>query len=160
MMGMSTLTHFILRLRILFQIRCRYLSLDHCQSRRKLPQCKPFNKFLKLSRLKKMVLLVVSHEAKPDDENVPLKFQTQLEKFQDIMPDEIPKQLPLMQGVQHPIDLIPKSSLLNFPHYSTSPFANEELNSQIKLLLDSGFIRESVSPCAMPALLMPKRDNT
>lgn len=83
-----------------------------------------------------------------------------LEEFQEIMPDEMSKQLPPLREVQHAIDLIPGSSLLNLPHYCMSPTENEELNRQVQQLLDNGFIRESLSPCVVLVLLTPKKDNT
>lgn len=104
-----------------------------------------------------MVLLVVSHEAKQDDGSIPVQLTTMLEEFQDIMLDEMPKQLRPMWDVQHAFDLIPESSLPNLPHYHMSPTKNEELNRQIQQLLDRGFIRESVSPCTVPILLTPKK---
>jgi hypothetical protein len=98
-----------------------------------------------------MVLLVVRREVKQEDGNVPVEFSAMLEEFRDIMSDEILNQLPPIREVQHAIDLIPGSTLPNLPHCRMSPIENEELSRQIQQSLDKGFIRESLSPCAVPA---------
>jgi hypothetical protein len=107
-----------------------------------------------------MVLLVVNREVKQKDGIIPIEFSTLLEEFQDIMPHEVPNQLPPKTEVQHVIDLIPGSTLPNLPHYRMSPTENEELSRQIQQLLDKRFIRESLSPCAVPVLLTPKKDGS
>lgn len=48
-------------------------------------------------------------------------MSTLLQEFVHLSPDELPNELPPMKNAQHYIDFVPRSSLLNLPHYKIRP---------------------------------------
>ena len=83
-----------------------------------------------------------------------------LREFAKCFPTELLEMLPPDRTIQKFIDFIPGVSLPNLPHYRLNPTQSAELQQQVEDLLRRGFIRESHSPYAVPALLAPKKDST
>ncbi|KAK1617399.1 hypothetical protein QYE76_022916 [Lolium multiflorum] len=92
--------------------------------------------------------------------NIPSSLLSLLKEFQDVFPDELPHGLPPLRGIEHRIDLIPGAPLPNRAAYRTNPEDTKEIQRQIQDLLAKGYVRESLSPCAVPVILVPKPDET
>jgi len=92
--------------------------------------------------------------------SVPPAITNLLQEYEDIFPAEIPPGLPPMRGIEHQIDLIPGATLPNRAAYRTNPEETKEIQRQVQDLLDRGYVRESLSPCAVPVLLVPKKDGS
>lgn len=87
----------------------------------------------------------------------PAEIQEMLEEFKDIVVDDLPDKLPSKRSISHHIDFIPGGSLPNKVAYRMSPKDNEEICKQVQELLDKGLIRESLSPCVVPIVLVPRK---
>jgi hypothetical protein len=91
---------------------------------------------------------------------LPCTITNLLQKFKDVFPAEIPLGLPPLRGIQHQIDLITGASLPNRAAYRTNPEEMKEIQWQVQELLDNGYVRESLGPCVVPVILVPKKNGT
>ena len=92
--------------------------------------------------------------------NLPPSLLSLLKDFEDVFPQDVPPGLPPLRGIEQRIDLIPGAPLPNHALYRTNRDETKEIERQIQELLAIGHIRESLSPCAVPVILVPKHDNT
>ena len=72
------------------------------------------------------------------------------------MPDDFPP----LRGIEHQIDFIPGAQISNRLAYRSNSENTKELQRQVDELLSKRLIRESISLCDVPVLLVPKKDGT
>jgi hypothetical protein len=77
-----------------------------------------------------------------------------------VFPKELPPGLALVRCIEHRINLIPATQLPHRVPYRTNPDETKEIQSQVQVLLDKGYIHEVLSTCYVPDLLVPKKDGT
>ncbi|XP_020209374.1 uncharacterized protein LOC109794332, partial [Cajanus cajan] len=76
------------------------------------------------------------------NETLPKVVKILLKEFDDLFPPEGPMGLPPLRGIEHQIDIVLGASLPNRLAYRTKPR-----------------VQKSLSPCAVPVLLVPKKDD-
>ena len=83
-----------------------------------------------------------------------------LDRFQDVMPNALPKELPPKREVDHRIEVVPGCTPPVKSPYRLSIAENAELKRQLNELLEAGFIRPSRSPYGAPVLFVKKKDGS
>uniref|UniRef100_A0A2N9G6P5 Reverse transcriptase domain-containing protein n=1 Tax=Fagus sylvatica TaxID=28930 RepID=A0A2N9G6P5_FAGSY len=94
------------------------------------------------------------------NQSLPSLAVSLLQEFEDVFPEEMPNELPPIRGIEHQIDFVPGATIPNRPTYRSNPEETKELQRQVEDLMSKGYVRESMSPCAVPVLLVPKKDGT
>jgi hypothetical protein len=78
-----------------------------------------------------------------------------LDRYQDVFPDELPKQLPPERAFNHSIDT-GDTAPVNLSAYSLSQEKLTELRRQVTELADKGLIQVSSSPWGFPVIFVKK----
>ncbi|PKI43756.1 hypothetical protein CRG98_035862, partial [Punica granatum] len=78
----------------------------------------------------------------------------------DVMPTELPKKLPPKREVDHRIELVLNAKPPAMAPYRMAPPELAELRSQLKELLDAGYVRPSKASFGAPVLFQKKHDGS
>ncbi|XP_028553742.1 uncharacterized protein LOC114580414 [Dendrobium catenatum] len=107
-----------------------------------------------------MALLVKEQTSSPEAHSLPEAVKSLLQQFADVAPPELPVGLPPLRAIQHQIELVPGANLPNLPHYKLSSNEHNVLQQIVDEMLDKQLIQPSLNSCAVPALLVPKKDGS
>ena len=91
-------------------------------------------------------------------ELVPKCVEDVLKRYQEVMPEDLPNELPPRREVDHKIEVKPRTEPPSKAPYRLSQKELEELKSQLDELLPKGYIRQSKSPYGAPVLFVDKKD--
>uniref|UniRef100_A0A2N9H063 RNA-directed DNA polymerase n=1 Tax=Fagus sylvatica TaxID=28930 RepID=A0A2N9H063_FAGSY len=94
------------------------------------------------------------------NQSLPSLAVSLLQEFEHVFPKEMPNELPPIKGIEHQFDFVPGAAIPNRPAYRSNLEETKELQRQVEDLMSKGYERESMSPCAVPVLLVPKKDGT
>nr|GEZ92490.1 uncharacterized protein [Tanacetum cinerariifolium] len=96
----------------------------------------------------------------PNKVEVPKVIERVLDEFKDVMPKELPKNLPPMREVDHTIELESGSKPPAKSLYRMPPPELEELRKQLKEIMDAGYIQPSKPPYGAPVLFQRMKDGS
>ncbi len=83
-----------------------------------------------------------------------------LEEFSDVMPEDLPEDLPPRRRVDHAIEMMSGVAPPAKAPYRMSHEELKELKVQLEKLLAKGYIKPSKSPYGVPVLFIHKKDGT
>jgi hypothetical protein len=89
---------------------------------------------------------------------IPEEIQSILTEFAEVF--QAPQGLPPHREFDHTVNLFPDTQPINCRSYRYSPFQKDEIEKQVKEMLQQGTVISSVSPFASPVLLVKKKDGS
>jgi hypothetical protein len=103
-------------------------------------------------------LAIVTTEEQLTQDTVPPEIQAVLHTFQDVF--VTPSGLPPERQYDHAISLTPNVVPINTRPYRYSPAHKDEIEKQVKEMMEAGIIVRSMSPFASPVRLVQKKDGS
>lgn len=97
-------------------------------------------------------------EHAPAETSVPPSVCVVLDDFADVFAE--PRGLPPHRQYDHAVTLVDNARPANSRPYRYSPLQKDEIERQVCAMLRSGIIAHSMSPFAVPMLLVKKKDDT
>lgn len=91
-------------------------------------------------------------------EHIPVDVQAVLDDFQPVF--EEPTGLPPHRAWDHAIPILPGAKPVNIRPYRYTPEQKDEIEKQVREMLQAGLIVHSASPYSSPLLLVKKKDMT
>ncbi|RDX84664.1 hypothetical protein CR513_34254, partial [Mucuna pruriens] len=91
---------------------------------------------------------------------LPIGFKEMLGNFKDLFPKDMPKDLPPIKGIENHINFTLGATLPNMVAYRANLEESKEIQQQVGKLVEKGWVRESKCPCVVPAILVPKKDES
>ena len=133
--------------------RTKFAKMGQTQRQRKAEAMKtgPKKEFKTAAEVREQVIQQASTQVQG-----PLREIVQ--EFSDVFPEKLPKGRPPYRDVEHAIETEPDSVPPSKAPYRLGPKEMEELEIQIKELLDQRFIQPSCSPYGAPVIFVPKKD--
>ena len=84
----------------------------------------------------------------------PLGVEELLKKFRDVFPQRPPSWVAPLRGIEHQVDLMSGVSIPNRPHIEVIRKRQKRAKDKLRALWKKGWVRESLSPCSMPVVLV------
>ncbi|CAI7783536.1 unnamed protein product [Closterium sp. NIES-53] len=119
-----------------------------------------FEKDVKRTTAGFMAIVNEADNGEKQIQELPPAVKKILEEFQDVLPDDLPDQLPPYRTHQHEIVEEPGSKPTFRAPYRLSPTELADMKKQIEYLLEKRLIRPSTSPYGAPVLFTPKPDGS
>ena len=89
---------------------------------------------------------------------LPKCVRNTLNKYKDVLTNELPRELPPRREVDHKIDVVPGAEPPSKAPYRLDQKKLMELKGQLNELLARGYVRPSKSPYGAPVLFVDKKD--
>jgi hypothetical protein len=118
----------------------------------------PVEQLLKLTKGNNIwaVAVLAFHDKATEMQSLPPQIQEVIDSFAPVFAD--PRGLPPHRDYDHAIALQPNSTPVNARPYRYSPMHKDEIERQVRAMLESGVIVPNMSPFASPVLLVQKKD--